>query len=357
MMDWTDNHFRSLARLISRKSWLYTEMIVAETIVYQQGNLDRLLEFPDFQHPIALQLGGSNLENLAIAARLANSYGYDEINLNCGCPSSKVAGHGCFGARLMLDPVHVGDAMQAIASECNVPVTVKCRIGVDDYDSYDQLFDFVSTVSSKSPTQHFIIHARKALLKGLNPEENRSVPPLKYEYVFALIRDFPELQFTLNGGIVNIGQVKDALSKGAHGVMMGRAAYKSPWITLAKVDREVYGISKAGITRRQIIEQYEEYASSVVGKYGPLKSSIRHVTKPLLHFFHAEPGAGLWRRAVDESLRQSESFHELLKETLKVLPDSVLDSPPSYEMLDNSSIAVGPLPLNSRTCFQLASAL
>ncbi|KAF5184181.1 tRNA-dihydrouridine(20/20a) synthase [Thalictrum thalictroides] len=225
MMEFTDNHYRTLARIISKHSWLYTEMVVAETIVHQQHNLDRFLAFPSEQHPIVLQLGGSNLDNLSKAAELANNYGYDEINLNCGCPSGKVAGHGCFGVRLMLDPKFVGEAMSAIAAKCDVPVSVKCRIGLDDHDSYNELCEFIYTVASLSPTKHFIIHARKALLNGITPAENRKIPPLKYEYYFGLLRDFPELQFTLNGGITSIGQVNAARKQGAHGVMLGRAAY------------------------------------------------------------------------------------------------------------------------------------
>eukprot|EP00268_Persea_americana_P067479 TRINITY_DN9302_c0_g3_i11.p1 TRINITY_DN9302_c0_g3~~TRINITY_DN9302_c0_g3_i11.p1 ORF type:complete len:238 (+),score=45.61 TRINITY_DN9302_c0_g3_i11:416-1129(+) len=225
MMDWTDNHYRALARLISRHAWLYTEMVVAETIVHQKENLDRFLAFPLEQHPIVLQIGGSNLDNLAKAAELANAYCYDGINLNCGCPSGKVAGHGCFGVRLMLDPKFVGEAMSAIAANCDVPVSVKCRIGVDDHDSYNELCNFVYTVASLSPTRHFIIHARKALLSGISPAANRTVPPLKYEYYYGLLRDFPDLQFTINGGITSIDEVEAARRQGAHGVMVGRAAY------------------------------------------------------------------------------------------------------------------------------------
>uniref|UniRef100_A0A1D1XTA0 tRNA-dihydrouridine synthase A n=1 Tax=Anthurium amnicola TaxID=1678845 RepID=A0A1D1XTA0_9ARAE len=228
MMDWTDTHFRTLARFISKHAWLYTEMVVAETIVHQKDSLDRFLAFPPEQHPIVLQIGGSNLENLSKAAQLANAYCYDEINLNCGCPSGKVAGHGCFGARLMLDPKFVGEAMSAIAVNCDVPVSVKCRIGVDGRDSYSDLCDFVYTVASNSPARHFIIHARKALLNGLSPAENRKIPPLKYEFYFALMRDFPELQFTINGGFSCINQVNAARRQGAHGVMVGRAVYNSP---------------------------------------------------------------------------------------------------------------------------------
>ncbi|KAK9082135.1 hypothetical protein Syun_031072 [Stephania yunnanensis] len=225
MMDWTDNHYRTLARLISKHAWLYTEMVVAETIVHKQDNLDRFLSFPREQHPIALQIGGSNLNNLSKAAALANSYNYDAINLNCGCPSGKVAGHGCFGARLMLNPKFVAEAMSAIAENCDAPVSVKCRIGVDDHDSYSELCDFVYKVASGSPTRHFIVHARKALLNGISPAANRKIPPLKYEYFFGLLRDFPSLQFTMNGGVTCINEVDAAIQCGAHGVMVGRAAY------------------------------------------------------------------------------------------------------------------------------------
>ncbi|KAI5059048.1 hypothetical protein GOP47_0025367 [Adiantum capillus-veneris] len=279
------------------------------------------------QHPIVLQVGGSDVPTLAKATRLANAYGYDEINLNCGCPSDKVAGHGCFGARLMLDPKLVGHAMAAIAENCDVPVSVKCRIGVDDAESYDELCTFVDTVATLSPTRHFIIHARKAILKGISPEANRKIPPLKYEYVFSLIRDFPHIKFTINGGIVAVGQVEAALKMGAYGVMVGRASYNSPWSLLAHVDSEFYGVQRPATTRNEILNAYEEYADSVLGKYGPGKPSIRHTVKPLLHLFHAEQGAGLWRRSVDAAVRDCASCSELLKRTLPVLPEDVLHSP------------------------------
>eukprot|EP00249_Psilotum_nudum_P013275 c24254_g1_i1 orf=267-1370(-) len=329
MMGCTDNHFRTLARLLTRHAWLYTEMVVAETILHQEENLVRYLEFPESHHPLVLQLGGSNLSRLGKAARLAISYGYDEINLNCGCPSEKVAGHGCFGACLMLNPELVGHCMAAIAENCNVPVSVKCRIGVDDFDSYDQLYTFVNTVSLLSPTKHFIIHARKAILKGLSPVANRNVPPLKYGYAFSLIRDFPSLQFTLNGGITSIQQAGAALHKGAFGVMLGRAAYNSPWSTLAHVDNIIYGEPGPGLSRRQILEHYADYADSIIGKSQPRKMSIRNLVKPLLHLFHAEPGAGIWRRTVDEALSHCKCFDDLLKETLPAVPKSVLDASPS----------------------------
>ncbi|CAN6247969.1 unnamed protein product [Urochloa humidicola] len=331
MMDWTDNHYRALARLISRHAWLYTEMVVAETIVHQKDNLDRFLAFPEEQHPIVLQIGGSNLENLAKATKLANAYSYDEINLNCGCPSSKVAGHGCFGAQLMFNPEFVGDAMSAIADNCDVPVSVKCRIGVDDRDSYEELCEFVDKVVSKSSTRHFIIHARKALLSGLSPAENRKVPPLKYEYYFALLRDFPDVKFTLNGGITTVDQVSASIRQGAHGVMVGRASYNNPWNILGHADSEIYGKPTRCISRRQILESYQDYGDSIIGQYGPSRPNVRQLVKPLLHLFHSEPGNSLWKRKADYALRYCKTVKSFLEETLDAIPDSVLDKPVTRE--------------------------
>ncbi|XP_040992956.1 tRNA-dihydrouridine(20/20a) synthase-like isoform X2 [Juglans microcarpa x Juglans regia] len=326
MMDCTDNHYRTLARLISKHAWLYTEMITAETIVYQKDNLDRFLAYSPEQHPIVLQIGGSNLESLAKATELANEYHYDEINFNCGCPSSKVAGHGCFGVRLMLDPMFVGKAMSVVAANTDVPVTVKCRIGVDDHDSYNELCDFIYKVSSLSPTRHFIIHSRKALLNGISPAENRSIPPLKYEYFYGLLRDFPDLRFTINGGITCIGEVNAALRAGAHGVMIGRAAYNNPWHTLGHVDSAIYGKLSSGLTRRQILGKYQVYGDSVLGKYGQ-KPTVRDVVKPLLHLFHSEPGNGLWKRKADTAFQHCTTIKSFFEETLMAIPDFVLDSP------------------------------
>ncbi|XP_028794387.1 uncharacterized protein LOC114750010 isoform X2 [Neltuma alba] len=326
MMDWTDHHYRTLARLISKRAWLYTEMLAAETIVYQNGNLDRFLAYSPDQHPIVLQIGGSNLENLARATELANSYNYDEINFNCGCPSPRVAGHGCFGVRLMLDPKFVAEAMSVIAANTNVPVSVKCRIGVDDHDSYNELCDFIYKVSSMSPTKHFIIHSRKALLNGISPAENRSIPPLKYEYFYGLLRDFPDLTFTINGGITSVHEVNEARRAGAHGVMVGRAAYNNPWQILGHVDTAIYGEPSSGLTRRQVLEKYQVYGDSVLGMYGR-KPNVRDIMKPLLNFFHSEPGNGLWKRKADAAFQDCTTIKSFLEETLVAIPDSVLDSP------------------------------
>ncbi|KZV27535.1 tRNA-dihydrouridine(20a/20b) synthase [NAD(P)+]-like [Dorcoceras hygrometricum] len=331
MMDCTDNHYRTLARFISKHAWLYTEMIAAETIVYQKGNLDRFLAFGPEQHPIVLQIGGNDLENLAKATELANPYSYDEINLNCGCPSPKVAGKGCFGVRLMLDPKFVSNAMSVISTHTDVPVSVKCRIGVDDHDSYNELCDFIYKVSSQSPTKHFIIHSRKALLNGISAKENRSIPPLKYEFFYALLRDFPDLQFTINGGINTIDEVSEARREGAHGVMIGRAAYhkqstfSSPWNLLGHVDSAIYGAPPSSLTRRQVLEEYQLYGDSVLGLYGT-KPNLRDVIKPLLGFFHSAPGNGLWKRKADAAFQNCTTVKSFLEETLVAIPDDVLDS-------------------------------
>ncbi|XP_015881636.2 uncharacterized protein LOC107417541 [Ziziphus jujuba] len=326
MMDWTDNHYRTLARMISKHAWLYTEMLAAETIVYQEGNLDRFLAYSPEQHPIVLQIGGSNLENLAKATTLANPYRYDEINFNCGCPSPKVAGHGCFGVRLMLDPKFVAEAMSVIAANTDVPVSVKCRIGVDNHDSYNELCDFIYKVSSLSPTRHFIIHSRKALLNGISPAENRSIPPLKYEYFYGLLRDFPDLRFTINGGINSIDEVHAARRAGAHGVMVGRAAYNNPWRILGHVDAAIYGAPRSGVTRREILEKYQVYGDAMLGKYGH-KPNVRDIIKPLLSFFHSEPGNGLWKRKADAAFQSCRTIKSFFEETLVAIPDYVMDSP------------------------------
>ncbi|KAI8008616.1 tRNA-dihydrouridine(20/20a) synthase [Camellia lanceoleosa] len=325
MMDWTDNHYRTLARLISKHAWLYTEMLAAKTIVNQKGSLDKFLAYTSEQHPVVLQIGGSNLEDLAKAAELANAYCYDEINFNCGCPSPKVAGHGCFGVRLMLDPEFVAEAMSVIAANSDAPVSVKCRIGVDDHDSYNELCEFIYKVSSRSPTRHFIIHSRKALLNGISPADNRKIPPLKYEYYYALLRDFPDLRLTINGGINGVDEVNAARMEGAHGVMVGRAAYNNPWYTLGHVDTAVYGEPCTDLTRRQVLEKYMVYGDSIMRKYGH-KPTIRDVVKPLLGLFHSEPGNGLWKRKVDAVLRHCPTMKFFLEETLVAIPDSVLDS-------------------------------
>lgn len=346
MMDWTDVHYRQLARLLSRNVWLYTEMVVDSALIHNPDH-DRFLWFPPEQHPISCQLGGSNPEFLAKAAAMVARYGYDEINLNCGCPSDRVAGSGCFGAALMLRPQLVAECCTAMAAAIDqTPVTVKCRLGVDDVDSYEALHRFVQIVSKNSPVTHFMIHARKCLLRGLNPAQNRSVPPLRYHWVWALKRDFPHLEFTLNGGVLKLEEVIAALNLrvdnvpgGLTGVMVGRAAYNDPWRMLGGADVAIWGeTSNPATSRREVLRKYAEYADGLVEKlaktaeeegHGRRLPSVRVLCKPLLGMFHQEPRGKKWRAAVDEVFKTATSVSEVLERTLWVLLPETLDAPPT----------------------------
>eukprot|EP00892_Ulva_mutabilis_P003385 jgi/Ulvmu1/1418/UM011_0147.1 len=342
MMDYTDLHFRQLARLLSQRTWLWTEMVVDNTIIHTE-QLDKFLWFPQEQHPIVLQLGGSNPSSLRKAAEKAVAYGYDVINLNCGCPSDRVAGAGCFGASMMLQPALVADCCKAISEGApGVPVSVKCRIGVDEVDDYGSLYTFISTVAGASPVTHFIIHARKCLLSGLSPHQNRTVPPLRYGWVYALKRDFPHLDFSLNGGIQSIEEVREILAHGeggnqVHGVMIGRAAYNMPWNVLACADTQVFGCeSDPAISRRQVIQDYCRYADAMIGRWsikddGYQTPSVRLLLKPLYNLFHGERGGRRWKAAMDETLRSNHSIStlsELVSCTLHHVDPGALDVGP-----------------------------
>ncbi|CAI8611578.1 unnamed protein product [Vicia faba] len=305
MMDWTDNHYRTLARLISKHAWLYTEMLAAETIVHQKDNLDRFLAYSPQQNPIVLQIGGSNVESLAKATELANAYCYDEINLNCGCPSPRVAGHGSFGVRLMLDP-----------KKSLLPRLCQQLLQVQMYLS----------VSNVELAWMIMILTMNCVISYSSPAENRSIPPLKYEYFYGLLRDFPDLTFTINGGIASVDEVIAAREAGAHGVMIGRAAFYNPWNVLGHVDTAIYGAPSCGLTRRQVLEKYIVYGDSVLGKYGH-KPTVRDVVKPLLNLFHSAPGNGQWKRNADAAFRNCTTITSFFEETLEAIPDSVLDSP------------------------------
>lgn len=263
MMQWTDTHFRTLARLLSRRTLLFTEMIPAAAIVEAeaQGTLPEVLGFEAWQRPLAVQIGGSSPSVIARAAGLCARAGFDEVNLNVGCPSSKVTTGG-YGACLMKNPGLVRELASAAISVCGeVPVTVKHRLGVDDRDSWEELVMFVETVASAG-VRHFIVHARTALLGVLSCEGNRTIPPLKHDWVTALIRRFPELSFELNGGIGSLEEAKRMLADGAlQGVMVGRAAYNSPVPLLAGADKELFGSDNPGLSRQQVFERYLDYAS------------------------------------------------------------------------------------------------
>ena len=264
-------HLRYLMRLISSRMVLYTEMVTAPTLKYNPSMHEHLLGYDTkVEHPVVLQLGGADASVLADACHVAKPYGYDAINLNCGCPSGKVAGSGCFGAALMRNPGLVANLCRSMGDSMgpDVPITVKCRIGVDDDDSYEALRRFVTTVAEGSSVRHFVIHSRKAILDGLSPEGNRRVPPLKYDYVYRLVQDLPELKFTLNGGVLSYEDVEDHLSQGVHGVMIGRAIIARPFYW-ADVDRRIFGQdTNPGLTRREILDVYGQYADGVEANEG-----------------------------------------------------------------------------------------
>jgi tRNA-dihydrouridine synthase A len=283
MMDWTDRH----CRYFHRRTLLYTEMVTTGALLH--GNVPRHLDFNPEEHPVALQLGGSDPAELAHCARLGAQWGYDEINLNCGCPSERVQ-RGSFGACLMAEPALVADCVKAMVDVVGVPVTVKHRIGIDKTESYAFVRDFVGAVS-EAGCKTFLVHARNAWLKGLSPKENREVPPLRYEMVHQLKREFPHLQFAINGGITTSGQVEQQLEQ-IDGVMVGREAYHNPW-WLSQWDSAFFGDPPSGATRESIEVQMTDYMASVAKQHGtPWSSVARH----MLGLRNGLPGARRWRQ-------------------------------------------------------------
>lgn len=302
MMDCTDRHARFFLRLITRRALLYTEMVTTGAIIH--GNREHLLGFDAFEHPVALQLGGSDPAELAQCAGVGADYGYDEINLNVGCPSNRVQS-GRFGACLMAEPHLVGDCVQAMRKAVSLPVTVKTRIGIDDQDSYAFLSRFVQVVADAG-CQTFIFHARKAWLQGLSPKENREVPPLRYDLVYRIKRDFPDLQVILNGGIKSLDAARAHLSM-VDGVMMGREAYDNPYI-LAQVDHLLYGDAHPVATRREILEQFLPYIEAQLLRGMRLNQMSRHI----LGLFQGQPGARAWRRYASEYVHRPGAGTEVL---------------------------------------------
>ncbi len=290
MMDWTDRHCRFFHRLITKKAVLYTQMVTAKALVY--GDAARLLRFDDCEHPVVIQLGGADEKELTQAARLAQSAGYDAINLNVGCPSDRVQS-GAFGAALMAYPEKVADCASAMAGAVNIPVTVKCRIGIDDQDPAIVLPAFVDSVA-KAPCKTFIVHARKAWLKGLSPKENRTVPPLDYGVVHALKKSRPDLHIVLNGGLRDVPHAVEA-AQGLDGAMLGRAAYNTPWV-LAQVDDLGANEGRAAVTRQDVVEGLIAYAARETAAGTPLHAITRHV----MGLFAGLPGARHWRRILSE---------------------------------------------------------
>ena len=298
MMDWTDRHCRYFLRQVSRRARLYTEMITTGALLH--GDVERHLAFSGEEHPVALQLGGSDPDELSACARMGERYGYDEINLNIGCPSERVQ-KGAFGACLMAEPELVSSCVQAIRSSVRLPVTVKHRIGINDIESYEFVRAFVATVS-QAGCRTFIVHARNAVLKGLSPKENREIPPLKYDYVYRLKAEFPALEFVINGGITSWAEITTHLAY-VDGAMLGRAAYHNPWL-----------LADPGRTRAEVVRAMYEYAKGVV--------SVRHVTRHMLGLYHGHKKARLWRRLLSDAERLRPNRPELLLEALEVVEAS-----------------------------------
>lgn len=292
MMDYTDRHFRYLMRLITRHTLLYTEMITTAAILH--SNHRQLLAYHPLEHPLALQLGGSDPQALAECAEIAAAYGYDEVNLNAGCPSDRVS-HGHFGACLMKEPALVARCVAAMKSAVNIPVTVKCRIGVDDYDSYAHLRHFIQCVADAG-CKVFILHARKAWLQGLSPKENRTVPPLQYDTVYRIKQDFPQLQIVINGGIQTVADMQRQLEQ-MDGVMIGRRGYQDSYL-FAAVDAHFYQDSHKPLSRFAVIEQMLPYIQSQLEQGVNLTCLTRH----LLSIFHGTKGARIWRRYLSEQV-------------------------------------------------------
>ena len=287
MMDWTDRHCRYFHRLLSSKALLYTEMVTTGALVH--GDVARHLDYNLEEHPVALQLGGSEPQDLAHCAKLGEQWGYDEINLNCGCPSERVQ-RGAFGACLMAEPQLVADCVKAMVDVVSVPVTVKHRIGIDKLESYDFVRDFVGAVSLAG-CNTFIVHARSAWLKGLSPKENREVPPLRYALVHQLKQDFPDLNIAINGGITTNAQITEQLQQ-LDGVMVGREAYHNPWL-LASWDADYFGALPSGLTREDVEAQMCDYMLREFASHGtPWSAIARH----MLGLRHGLPGSRRWRQ-------------------------------------------------------------
>ena len=316
MMDWTDRHCRIFHRQMTRRAMLYTEMVTAPAVIH--GPKDRLLGFGDAEHPVALQLGGSDPRELGAAVHAARPYRYAEVNLNCGCPSDRVQS-GCFGAVLMQTPDLVAACVAAMQAETDQPVTVKCRIGVDDQSPQDALPRFLDTVA-KAGVRHFIIHARKAWLHGLSPKENREIPPLDHPLVLQMKRDFPELTICLNGGVTSLAEARALLDQGLDGVMIGRTAYHDPASVLIGADA-LWGDDFAP-DAALIVHAMLPYVEAHLAAGGRLHQISRH----MLGLFTGKPGARTWRRLLSEQANRPGAGTDLLLEALAAVQASFLPS-------------------------------
>ena len=290
MLDWTDRHCRYFLRLCAPHARLYTEMIATGALLH--GDVEKHLGFDPSEHPVAAQLGGSEPDELAECARMIERRGYDEVNLNVGCPSERVR-RGAFGACLMAEPRLVADCVTAMRAAVSIPVTVKHRTGIDRIESYEFVRDFVGAVS-EAGCRTFIVHARNAWLSGLSPKENREIPPLRYDVVHRLKLEFPRLEFVVNGGLTSWSGIADQLGR-VDGVMLGRAAYHDPWL-LRGIDSRVFGMPPDALTRADVAERMLEYAAREIGR----GAALRHITRHMLGLFRGEPGARAWRRMLSD---------------------------------------------------------
>lgn len=309
MLDWTDRHCRYFHRLLTRHALLYTEMVTTGALLH--GDPERFLRYNAEEHPLALQLGGSDPDDLALCTQMAEDYGYDEVNLNVGCPSDRVQ-NGRFGACLMAESQLVADCVAAMQAKVTIPVTVKTRIGIDDKDSYEELLSFIDTVANAG-CNTFIIHARKAWLSGLSPKENREIPPLRYDVVQRLKRERPQLQLILNGGIADLQQAKQQFSD-LDGLMVGREAYHNPYC-LASVDSLFYADDRPPLSRLQTVDALLPYIETQLRQGVRLHSITRHI----LGLFHGVPGARGWRRHLSEYACKDGAGIEVVLDALALL--------------------------------------
>jgi tRNA-dihydrouridine synthase A len=308
MMDWTDRHCRYLHRLLSRETLLYTEMVTAAAVIH--GDRARLLGFDPAEHPVALQLGGSDPAELAEAARIGADFGYDEVNLNVGCPSDRVQS-GCFGAVLMERPALVADCVAAMIAASPVEVTVKCRIGVDDQNPREVLPDFLSRIA-EAGVRRVTIHARKAWLQGLSPKENRDVPPLDYGLVHEMKAEFPALHVSINGGIGSLAEAQAQLDAGLDGVMIGRAAYHAPADILGRADAEIFGDPAPWRSAEAAVRDMLPYIEAHLAAGGKLHQVTRH----MLGLFAGRPGARAWKRTLSEGAHRDGAGPALVERAL-----------------------------------------
>ncbi|MDA7742499.1 tRNA dihydrouridine(20/20a) synthase DusA [Francisellaceae bacterium] len=315
MLDWTDRHYRYFMRLISKRCMLYTEMINAKAILH--GDPHRFLDYSECENPLTLQLGGNDPKELSQCAKIAESWGYDEVNLNVGCPSDRVQS-GAFGLCLMKTPHIVADCIKAMKDAADIPISIKCRIGYDNEDSYEALHNFIQTAVD-AQVDFICIHARKGWLNGLSPKENRTIPELNYQTVYDIKKDFPNTPIGINGGIESLGQATEHL-KQVDSVMVGRAAYHDPY-SLIETDTRLYNDQSAPLSRLDIIENMIAYIES------RLKNGVRlnHMTRHVLGLFQGQPGARAFRRYISENATQKNAGPEVLKEAVKFISSSGSD--------------------------------